>query len=140
MKRKFVLALSFLLALCLLLSSCAAAGVQPPALFGELEKTATDKGHALKGLFENLTVLCENGEMRATLVAGGSFGQAVTEELENVQRAVLEKTGTALPMTATPAEGKRAIVAEVVNTSYSLRPTSVGTPYPEVTGSFCRVP
>ena len=35
MKRKIVLALSFLLALCLLLSSCAAAGIQPPALFGE---------------------------------------------------------------------------------------------------------
>lgn len=121
MKRKIVLTLSLLLALCLLLSSCAAAGVQPPALFGELEKTATDKGHALKGLFENLTVLCENGEMRATLVAGGNFGQAVTEELENVQRAVLEKTGTALPMTVTRAEGKRAIVAEVLNTPAKIR-------------------
>ena len=125
MKRKIVLALSFLLALCLLLSSCAAAGIQPPALFGELEKTATDKGHAIKGLFENLTVLCENGEMRVTLVADGNYGSAVAEELRSMQKEVLAKTGVALPLAATRTEGKKAIVAELISTPAKIRETGL---------------
>ena len=125
MKRKIVLALSFLLALCLLLSSCAAAGIQPPALFGELEKTATDKGHAIKGLFENLTVLCENGEMRVTLVADGNYGSAVAEELRSMQKEVLAKTGVALPLAKTRTEGKKAIVAELISTPAKIRETGL---------------
>ncbi len=121
MKRKTAVILSFLLALCLLLSSCAAAGVKPPALIGELEKGAKKKGQALYGLLQNHTVICENGTARYTLVADDTAGADVTAELDALCTAVSKTTGISLPRAEVRPEGANAIFAELVTMPTKVR-------------------
>lgn len=120
MKRRPAVFLLLLLVLCTLLSSCAAAGLQSPALFTELEKNANKTGQALRGLLQNHAVLCENGEARYTLVADETLGADVTAELNALCAAITEKTGVALPTAKTRPEGAKAVLAELV-----IAPTKV---------------
>lgn len=121
MKRKPIVLLTLLLAGCLLFSSCAAAGLQTPALFTEFENSAKKTGQALEGLFENHTVLMENGEARYTLVAAKSLGEDVTAELAALCTAITEKTGAVIPLAEQCPENTRAIFAEVISTPTKVR-------------------
>lgn len=120
MKQKVALALSFLLALCLLFSSCAAAGIRP-ALIGELEKNARKTGQALYGLLSDHSVICENGAARYTLVADSAADDNITAGVYALCTAIAEVTGVTLPVAQTRPEGGKAILAELVSSPTKAR-------------------
>lgn len=114
MKKKSAALLSLLLVVCLLFSSCAAAGIGTPALFGALKSSAGNLLTGARDLLSGNTRIIDKGNAQFWLVCPESLPDNVREEAEALRTAVLEKTGTALPLTNKADGADRSIFVELL--------------------------
>lgn len=98
MKKKSAVFLSLLLALCLMLSSCAAAGIDSPSLFTYVKHSFGNLLTNARDLLADNTRIMEKGEAKFSLVCPASLPESVRAEADDLCRAVLAKTGAKLPV------------------------------------------
>lgn len=114
MKKKSAAFLALLLALCLALSSCAAAGLEAPALFTSLKRSAGNFFAGARDLISGNTRIIDKGIAQYRLVCPAFLSDSVREEADALRGAVLEKTGTALPVSTLPEGNDKCIFLDLL--------------------------
>lgn len=114
MKKRSAALFAILLAACLLFSSCAAAGLTTPALFGALKSSTGELFTGARDLLSGNTRIIDQGAAQFGLVCPVSLPDSVQEEAKALCAAVEEKTGAPLPLSGKAEDTGRAIFVDLL--------------------------